>query len=267
MENITSILPAINSEKICKNIEKRIQNFVEKTKTDGIIVGISGGIDSAVTTALAVRAIGKTKVLGLIMPAAHQDPSFENDAQQLANQLGIKTEKIPLEMIMTAIKKQIKQDIVENRVAKGNIFARLRMLLLYAYANHLHYLVVGTSNKSEIKVGYFTKYGDGGADFEPIGDIYKTHLKKIAEYLEIPSQIIQKPPSAGFWKNQTDEKEMGITYEKLDNILYGFEKDFSDKELVKKLGIKLKTVKKVKNMIEKSEHKRKMPPIFKIKIS
>jgi NAD+ synthase len=253
----------IDCEDVCLKIEQFIQNYIKQSKTEGIVVGISGGIDSAVTTAVAVRAIGKDKVLGLILPSAKLDQSYEDDARKLAEQLGIKVKKIPISDLVEAFTINVDKEIAQNKLAVGNAMARLRMVLLYSYANHKNYLVIGTSNKTEIMVGYFTKYGDGGADFEPFGGLYKTHIRKLAKYLNIPKEIITKPPSAGLWKGQTDEGELGITFELLDKILLGLlERNYSKKQIMNELKIDAATLEKVQKMIQKSEHKRNMPPVL-----
>jgi NAD+ synthase len=238
--------------------------MIEKSKTKGLIIGLSGGIDSSVCAALAVRAIGKDKVLGLIEPNAKLDPAYEADARKLAEQLGIEVKKIAITDMLAAFVSNADVEIAKNKLALGNVMARLRMVINYAYANHLNYLVLGTSNKSEIMVGYITKYGDGGVDFEPCGDLYKTHIRILAPYLNIPEEIITKPPSAGLWDGQTDEGEMGITYETLDKILLAKEKGFTKEQIINDFKIGEKLIDIVDKMIKNSEHKRNMPPILKI---
>ncbi|MEW5760546.1 MAG: NAD(+) synthase, partial [Candidatus Thermoplasmatota archaeon] len=146
----------------------------------------------------------------------------------------------------------------------GNLKARIRMLLLYAYANSKNLIVVGTGNKTELLCGYFTKFGDGGADILPIGDLYKTQVREMARFLEIPEKIINKVPSAGLWKGQTDEDELGIKYEKLDKILYGIELGLDKNEISNKVELPIKEVERIMNMVELTKHKRKFPLIPKI---
>ncbi len=252
----------IDCDIISAKVELFVKEYVENSKTKGVVVGISGGIDSAVSVALAVRALGKEKVLGLILPNAALDPKYEKDARELAKQLGIEVKKIPIVEMVEAFKGSVDKELLEAKLIVGNVMARSRMVLLYAYANHLNYLVLGTSNKTEILVGYTTKYGDGGADFEPCGGLYKTHIYTLAKYLDIPEDIIAKPPSAGLWDGQTDEGELGITYELLDKVLLGFEKEYSHEKIAEELEIDNSLVKKVEQMVKKSEHKRNMPPIL-----
>ncbi|MBN1330222.1 MAG: NAD+ synthase [Candidatus Heimdallarchaeota archaeon] len=254
----------INCEEVTIKIEKFIQETVKNSHTKGVIIGLSGGIDSSVVAALAVRAIGKDKVIGLILPNAKLAQSFEDDARILAEQLGIDVKKIPLADFVTAFTKNVDESIAENQLVIGNAMARFRMILLYGYSNHLNYLVIGTSNKTELMIGYFTKYGDGGVDFEPCGDLYKTHIRLLAKYLNIPKAIIEKQPTAGLWEGQTDEGEIGITYDLLDLILIGREKGLIKDQICSELKIEPHLFDKVENMIKKTEHKRKMPPTLKI---
>ncbi|MGC9778460.1 MAG: NAD+ synthase [Candidatus Heimdallarchaeota archaeon] len=252
----------IDCEKICKSVENFIQDMVKNSKTKGVVVGLSGGIDSTVVMVLAVRALGKEKVLGLILPNARLDEAFEDDATKHAKQLGIEVKKISLADFEDAFIKNIDKEVAENRLALGNAIARFRMILLYAYSNYLNYLVIGTSNKTEIKVGYITKYGDGGIDFEPCGDLYKTQIRVLAKYLDIPEEIITKAPTAGLWEGQTDEGEMGISYDNLDLILLAIEKGYTKDQIVEELQLEKALIEKVEKMIKNSEHKRKMPPIL-----
>ena len=252
----------------CKAVSEKIEDFiceyVAQSKTKGVVVGLSGGIDSSVTTALAVRALGKRNVLGLILPNANLAQHYEDDARTLARQLGITVKKVSIADFISAFTKNVDKELSKNRLVLGNAMARFRMIINYAYANYYHYLVLGTSNKTEIMVGYVTKYGDGGVDFEPCGGLYKTQIRLMAKYLNIPKPIIEKPPSAGFWDGQTDEGELGITYDLLDLILYGIEHNYNPKDIAKELQIKEMVVERVLEMTTKSEHKRHIPPVFEL---
>ena len=232
-------------------MEKKIINWIKKqikqSKTKGVVIGISGGIDSALTAALCCRALGQKRVLGLILPCLSQKQDIE-DAYLVAKKLKLKVRYIDLS---TFYRKYLKILPKANSVARANVKARLRMLTLYYFANAYNYLVCGTSNKSETLAGYFTKHGDGAADILPIGNLFKSKVRQLAEKLEIPERILTKAPTAGLWPNQTDESEMGITYAQLDEVLVNIEKGRKQKQ-------SLSVVHKVKSRVKSSEHKRKL---------
>jgi len=233
-----------------KKIVNWIRAQVKQAKAKGIVLGLSGGLDSSLVLALAKESVGKKKVLALILPCVSQRQDLK-DAQLVAKKLGITTKTIDLLKICRDLLQVLPK---ANRLAAANLKPRLRMLVLYYFSNKLNYLVCGTGNKSEIKVGYFTKFGDGAADILPIGDLTKTEVRILARELGIPSHIITKPPTAGLWHGQTDEGEMGITYLELDDILGRLEKK-------KKHILPSEKVNKVKVMIERSEHKRQGPKV------
>lgn len=250
--------------KVSKDAHKVITEFI-KAKVDGtgakgIVIGLSGGLDSSLVAKLAVDAIGKKKVLGLMMPSDDSPRSDLKDATTLAHRLGIRTEVIPIGPKVAAFSKGLKPDKREL----ANIKSRCRMIVLHQRAMKNKYLVAGTGNKSELLIGYFTKFGDGGVDLLPIGDLYKTQVRLMAKDLGLPQAIIKKPPSAGLWKGQTDEGELGITYEKMDQILFGTERGFLPEDIAKENGIPLKEVLRIEAMIEATSHKRKMPDVPKL---
>ena len=181
---------------------------------------MSGGIDSSLTAVLAVKALGNQQVFGLILPDSSLTPKTDTkDAIDLVKSLKIKYKVIEL----NKIKKQIVTSLPKNKMARANLLVRLRMSLLYYYATAMNLLVLGTGDKSEIMLGYFTKYGDGGADLFPIADLYKTEVRSLAQYLGIPAKIIDKKSSARLWKGQTAEGEIGMKYEEIDKILLHIE--------------------------------------------
>lgn len=213
-------------------------------------MGLSGGVDSSVVAALSKGAVGRNRVLALLLPCHSQSQDLE-DAKSVARRLGIKTKAVDLSKIYDSLIEILPR---ANNISRANLKPRLRMLTLYYLANKLNYLVCGTGNKSEIKVGYFTKHGDGATDILPIGGLLKKQVRRLARELGVPEYIISKPPTAGLWSDQTDEGEMGITYSELDGILERIEH--------KKRQVLSKTkVNKVKGMIERSEHKRQGPKI------
>ena len=235
---------------LAEQISSWIKERIEEAKREGLVIGLSGGIDSSVVACLAKRALGE-KVLGLIMPCYSTKLDKEH-ALLLAERMNIKKKCISLNFIYDNLVGVLPEG---NKIALANLKPRLRMLTLYYFANNLNYLVAGTGNKSEILIGYFTKHGDGGCDILPLGDLLKTEVRKIAEELRIPREIIEKTPSAGLWKEQTDEGEMGISYEELDKIIEAIESDQREK-----VSPKMPT--RVEGMIRKSAHKRLSVPIF-----
>ncbi len=217
------------------------------------VLGISGGIDSAVVAYLAVEALGKERVHGYSLPSSTNADEDTTLGSLVATELDIAHEVIALDPIVKAFSSQA--DFIENDYTIGNLKARIRMSLLYAKANSISGLVLGTGNKTEETIGYFTKYGDGGVDILPIGDLYKHEVRALAAELGIPQSIIDKKPTAGLWEGQYDEDEIGMTYENLDAILEAIEKneDLS--------SLNQDDVQKVQAMIASSEHKRHLPPV------
>ena len=235
-------------------ISRWIKKQVDEAGVSGVVLGLSGGIDSAVVACLAKKALGDN-VLGLIMPC-ESNPEDERQSRQLAERFNIKTEKIDLTPIYESFLETIPSG---NRLAEANLKPRLRMLTLYYFANNLNYLVAGTGNKTEICIGYFTKYGDGGVDILPLGNLLKSGVRKLAEELGIPETIITRAPSAGLWEGQTDEAEIGITYEELDKAITAIET--GDKK-----GVAPEVITKVENLINSSTHKRTEIAIFKVRL-
>ena len=230
-----------------------IKDQVNISGAKGIVLGLSGGIDSAVVAALCKKAVGRDKVLVLFMPC-NSHPRDLKDAKLVAAKLGLKSRLVDLSGVYNSFLKVLPP---AAGLALGNLKPRLRMCTLYYFANKLNYLVCGTGNKSELLVGYFTKYGDGGVDILPIADLFKRQVRTLARELKIPQGVIDKPPSAGLWKGQTDEGEMGITYNELDDIL----DKFCNK---KKQAASGSMFIKIKKMHGSSEHKRKGAEICRI---
>jgi NAD+ synthase len=221
-----------NIDKVQEKIVNFIEEYINRSGTKGAVIGISGGIDSAVVAALAVKAVGPNRVLGLIMPCESNSEDMD-DAIELAVQLGINYKVIDL----TNTYLEFLKDNMENyqcSLSFCNIKPRLRMTTLYFHASLNSYLVLGTSNKSELVTGYLTKYGDGGVDIEPIAELLKHEVYQIAKSLDIPDVIIKKKPTADLMPNQTDEGEMGFTYEELDRfIMYGEAEENIKKRIMK----------------------------------
>jgi len=215
----------------------------------GAVFGLSGGLDSAVVAALVKQAFPHHS-LGVVMPC-HSDPRDAEDGALVAHHFGVPSATVDLGPVYDLLLEELAgagSDLPESRLATANLKPRLRMTTLYAFANQLGYRVLGTGNRSELAVGYFTKYGDGGVDLLPLGGLVKNEVRDLARSLGVPAQIIAKPPSAGLWADQTDEAEMGLAYEELDAYLL--------------TGAASPAVKaQVDAMIAASEHKRALPRI------
>ena len=239
------------------NIEKFIKDIIKKTNTQGVVIGLSGGIDSSITAKLAVNALGSKNVFGLILPDSRITPSIDvNDAHDVAKELKIEIKEIDI----CNIHKSFMNILPENNFAEGNLRARIRMCILYHYSNIQNKLVIGTGDKSELLIGYFTKYGDGAVDFLPIGDLYKTDVRKIAERLNIPSRIITKKSSPQLWENHEAEQEIGWTYDEIDSVFkLLFEQKESINAISNMLNIKQERIKELLNKYNITSHKRKLP--------
>jgi len=249
----------LNYIELTRNIEGWIKQYAKNANVKGVVVGLSGGIDSATTAALCINALGKENVIVFSLPCESISQDSE-DAQLVANHLGLKLSKFDLTTTYKEFLNVFINRVETNKMAMANIKPRLRMLACYFIAQSKgSYLVGGTGNRTELAIGYFTKYGDGGVDFEPIGAIYKCEVREVARVLKIPEKIITRAPSAGLWEGQTDEGEIGLTYDVLDEIIYRIDNDLDLDDLKKE------DVEKVKKMMESARHKLTMPPCFEIK--
>ena len=241
--------------KIQQDIEVFLKNSVSQNKADGVIFGLSGGIDSTVIAYLAAKIFGK-RALALVMPDSTVSPSNEtSDALKVVGELELDYKLIDIDVIHKVYSNHLEPD----ERALGNLRARIRANIIYYYANLKNFLVLGTSDKSEYSIGYFTKFGDGSADLLPISKLYKTQLREFAKILGVPNNIITKKSSPNLWKEHIAEEELGITYEEVDSILYCLEKRLTIDEIIKKTEIKKESVEKIYHMHEKSWHKR-LPP-------
>ncbi|SHH14686.1 NAD(+) synthase [Tepidibacter thalassicus] len=239
-----------------QKIEKTVEWLREQVKisnTKGLVVGISGGIDSAVVTFLIKKAF-KENSLGVIMPIK-SNPKDREDALKVVKASGIEYLDLDLTEVHSLLFNKVINNMKEknihkeenNRISDANLRARLRMSTLYTVANNLNYLVVGTDNAAEVYTGYFTKYGDGGVDILPIANLTKREVYEWAKVLGVPKDVINRPPSAGLWEGQTDENEMGTTYDMIDDLIEGKDIPQRDREIIERLH-------------KRSEHKRVMPP-------
>ena len=243
-----------------KIIKEFIKDKVEEINTDGVVLGLSGGLDSSTVLKLCIDALGKERVHCVIMPESASPEEDMDDARWLVDKWRIKSEEINIDPILDGFPVDSKK-----KLAYANLKARIRMCMEYYYANIENSLVVGTSNKSEILLGYTTKFGDSAADFLPIGDVYKTDVRQIAEKIGVPERFLNKVPRAGLWEGQTDEDELGHTYDEIDKVLKGIEKQKDLNKIAEKNGLNTESVEDIKNMVVKSAHKRKLPTIVKLR--
>lgn len=241
----------MNERELAQQISNWMRAYLQAAGLQGFVVGLSGGIDSAVTAALAVGAVGAENVYGVKLPC-HSQSEDAQYAELVAQALHLNAQTIDLTTTCDALEAVLPEG---SQLARANIRPRLRMTALYYIAQSYQCLVAGTGNKPEMMVGYFTKYGDGGVDIEPLGALYKHEVRALARFLRIPQPIIDRPPTAGLWPGQTDETELGITYDELDAILDALEREApppADEA----------TVNRVRQMIAVSAHKRALPPFF-----
>jgi len=239
----------MDAEQLAEKLVLWVRDKVLGAGCEGVVMGMSGGLDSSVLAVLCYRAFPRG-TLGVIMPCHSSQEDVEH-AQAVASQFSIPTKTIVLDPVFDTLLRTLsgdKGDPTITRLAEGNLKARLRMLTLYYFANQLRYMVAGSSNRSELSLGYFTKYGDGGVDIMPLGNLVKGQVRELAGFLGIPQPIIDKPPSAGLWQGQTDEAELGLSYEELDRYLVTGDAPNELRE-------------KIESMIAASNHKRLPPPV------
>ncbi|WP_318568143.1 NAD+ synthase [Salinigranum marinum] len=237
-----------------------VRGVVDDAEADGAVIGLSGGIDSTTTAAVAVEALGSDGVHGLVMPSEVNTDENMSDAERVAERLGIEYDVVDINPIADAVFDAY-PDATESRMAAGNVRVRLRGVLNYFVANHENRVVLGTGNRSEALTGYFTKYGDQAVDCNPIGNLYKQQVRQLAAALGLPHDLVMKTPSAEMWLGQTDEEEMGLDYDTLDAILaLHVDGPLSKMATVRELGVEPAQVERVVDLYEQSAHKRRMPP-------
>jgi len=251
----------MDNESVYKKLIDGIRDYFTKNNFKKAVIGLSGGIDSSLSAKLVVDAIGEENVYGLIMPLKGLSSEENvNDAVELCKQIGINYSIIDIKHYLIEFEKV---EWKQNKIAEMNTASRIRAVLLYNYANTHNALVIGTSNKTEILLGYFTKYGDGAVDIEVIGELFKTEERDLAKFLKIPDKIINKVPTAELYHGQTDEEELGVSYDELDKILKLYESGNSLLNITKK-GFEKEKVESILKRVKSNEHKRSMPSTIKI---
>jgi NAD+ synthase len=238
--------------------------FIEDTVADAgatkAILGLSGGIDSTTVAHLAVEALGPEAVHAMVLPGRVSHAENMSDAERVAMELGIAYDVIEIQPFVDDLVEAV-PEVEDDQLAVGNTRARVRMVLNYLLANHEGGLVLGTGNRTEALVGYFTKHGDGAVDCNPLGRLYKQQVRQVARYLGVDEDLVTKTPTAGLWAGQTDEGELGIDYDTLDAILaLHVDGEFSAGATARELSVDRETVERVDAMVDRSEHKRHRPP-------
>ena len=255
-------MQSLNYEQITKNAIRFIRDQVEGAEADGAIFGLSGGIDSSVIAHLVKKALGD-RCLALIMPNVDITPDSEtDDGILIAEKLGIRHVTVPIgEISRLAVEKDTAERM---KKAVGNLNARIRAMMLYYYGQKNNYLVVGTDDKSEYLIGYFTKYGDGASDMLPIADLYKTQVQELGRFLGVPSHIVEKKPSPHLWKGHDASDELGMDYAVIDKILEGMDGGGDAAAISARIRIAQDMVERITALHRSSGHKRRMPPIAKL---
>lgn len=246
-------------------VEELLKSFlldeIRKFGFHSVVVGLSGGIDSAVVCELAARAFGPSHVLALLMPYRSSSPESVEHARLLVDKLGIRSQTID---ISSAVDAFIGTIPLEERLRRGNIMSRTRMVYLYDISARDRSLVIGTSNKTELLLGYGTLFGDMASAVNPVGDLYKTQLRGLARHLDIPEPLLSKSPSADLWEGQSDEADLGFSYEEVDCLLYMMLEKRMDRQTILREGISPAFYDRVRAMVVRNQYKRMMPVIAKI---
>jgi len=267
LSEIKNKLLSIDKEFAIKRIVCAVQQYFRQVNAKYAVMGLSGGVDSSTTLAILTRALDTDRIKCLIMPHSKITPKEDtNDAVKLASQYGIEPIIIEIDEIADSFKRKMENSGLDmNKLAYGNTLARIRMMILYSFANSLNGLVVGSGDKSELLLGYFTKYGDGGVDILPLGDLYKTQVRMLAEYLGVPKKIAYKPSSPRLWQGQTAVEELGADYDVIDAILYAFiELRKPLEEVFEIQGIQKSLIQSILRRVFLNEHKRRFPFIPKL---
>jgi NAD+ synthase len=239
-----------------------LADYVEDADADGVVVGVSGGVDSATAAGLATQALGPERVEALVLPGPTSPDGDLDHAEAVAEAFGLGLDRVAIDEPADALAEALGVETSER--VRGNLQARLRMAVLYAHAGAGDRLVLGTGNKSELLTGYFTKHGDGGVDLLPIGDLYKTQVRELAREVGVPDPVVQRPPTAGLWEGQRDEDELGLAYEDLDVVLAGIEQQFDAERIAREADVPEDEVDRVRGLVREARHKRAPPPVAKL---
>jgi len=262
---LTSSLLNIDFDEAQKRICRFIKEYVENAGAKGIVLGLSGGIDSGTIAALSSIAIGGKNVTGLMLPEQENYNQKDiEDAKAVADLFHLETQVVDMSDVLRCFYDTVPVFEEGDRLCKGNVKARTRMIYLYYYANKQNRIVCGSSDKSETMMGYFTKWGDAAADIAPIMDLYKTQVRKLAAHIGIPKELALKLSTPALWPNQLAESELGVKYETLDLILFGLEHFMTPDDIANQLGVENVLVENIKSRWLTNEHKRRMPVAPKI---
>jgi len=255
----------LDTLEISRKIMEFISEEVRKSGLEGAIIAVSGGIDSALTLSLTAKALGPERVRAVTMPERDITPESDiTDVMRLTGLYDVTCDVVEITPTLKALSGALPLHDPSDLLATGNVRPRIRMVVSYHYANALNMMVMGSSNKTEILTGYFTKYGDGGVDLMPLGDLYKCQVRQLASHMGVPQEIIDKTPTAGLWPGQSDEGEMGASYDTIDLILWGRDKGFSTQEIASGVDADPGLVESILARVERNEHKRRLPLLLRL---
>ncbi len=251
----------LNTELVEHLLTDFIRDEVTRTGIQHAVIGLSGGVDSALVAALSARALGPDNVLAVLMPYKTSNPESRADAEEMVRRLGIQSKVID---ITPMVDPYLENYVHDNPRRRGNVMARERMVVLYDQSEEFHALVGGTSNKTESLLGYTTQYGDNAAALQPLGDLYKTQVWQLAEAMGVPPNIVKKAPSADLWAGQTDEGELGFTYAMADQVLYLLIDERRTPQEIAAMGFDERVIREIERRVQRNHFKRVMPPIAKL---
>jgi NAD+ synthase len=256
---LTPEVLTLDGVEVDRKVRGFIADYVKSSGVKGIVVGLSGGVDSSTTAALAARAIGGHRVVGLMLPEKETLKTKDiSHAELVAKMFKLKPTRIDITDPLETLYKSMPVFDPSDKLSKGNVKARTRMIYIYYYANRLNMIVCGSSDKSETMMGYFTKWGDVAADISPIMDLYKTQVRELAKHIGVPMEIVRKAATPALWPGQLAEDELGMKYDKLDLILYGLEHFMKPSEIADQLHIEKEAVDRIRHRWLSAEHKRRM---------